>query len=399
MAPSQGRGKPRTYHTKSRGGCITCKKRHIKCDQKRPACTNCTTRRLHCPFQDTAVVRTSTSPSDHKSPALVPSPSAIESNGNDASPTIPQGATDICLIQLDLYNHFAFHVCPTFTGQARHDESYRNLMIKTAFKYHFVLHEMLGLAALSKHLSCPNETYKALAASFQEKAIAGLDDILTKVDSENCVAVITFAHLIGVHSFCDTFSMGPNVTFSDFLEALIGSAQLLRGINAVVRPFWSDLAATEVGEFMKDAIARRDSYADRPGDETASLLMLIQNADISESSRQTYGDTIVWLQRCFDEVRALEPEHRATTNTAFVWLIMSSPAYLQLLDEARPEALVILANFAVVLHYRRDCWAIGNSGYTLLRSIMSHLGRQWKQWLVWPQSQIGIDHVDVAITP
>lgn len=31
MTPTtKRRGKPRTYHTKSRGGCITCKKRHIK---------------------------------------------------------------------------------------------------------------------------------------------------------------------------------------------------------------------------------------------------------------------------------------------------------------------------------------------------------------------------------
>lgn len=369
-----------------------------QCDQKRPACTNCTTRQLRCPFEDSTASGTAV-PTQRKSPSLVPSPSAFTLSSHEASSELPPGATDICLTQLDLYNHFAFHVCPTFTGKPQHDDSYRNLVIKTAFKYHFVLYEMLGLAALSKHLYSPNETYKALAASFQEKAIAGLDDIMTKVDSENCVAVVLFAHLIGLHSFCDTFASAPNNTFSDFLESLIGSAQLLRGINAICRPFWNDLAATEVGEFMKDAMLRRDSMLGRECDETASLLTLIQDADISESSRQTYADVIYWLQRSFDEVRALDPEHRASTNTAFVWLIMISPAYLQLLDEARPEALVILANFAVVLHYRRGCWAIGNAGYILLKSVMSHLGRQWKQWLLWPQSQLGLDHPDVAITP
>lgn len=38
----------RTSTNKARTGCITCKKRHIKCDEAKPQCTNCLKNRGHC---------------------------------------------------------------------------------------------------------------------------------------------------------------------------------------------------------------------------------------------------------------------------------------------------------------------------------------------------------------
>ncbi|KXT08253.1 hypothetical protein AC579_8922 [Pseudocercospora musae] len=339
--------KPRAFHSKSRSGCTTCKKRHIKCDEKKPACANCVSRGLDCPFQDSTARESTRSPAHSQTP---------RSTSSDAS-TVLSRTSDVSIIHLELYNQFIFHVCPTFTGQPLHDENYRNLIIRSGFKHHFLLNEMLGIGALSLYVSNSDQGYKEIATSFQEKAIIGLDNIITEIDSENCVAVVMFARLIGVHSFCDTFSSAAHTTFPDFLEALIGSAQMLRGVNS----------------FMKDAMSRHIGRI--IGEETLPLHALIKNANISDSSRETYTAAIKDLQRDFDEVRALDSEQRASTHTAFTWLVTSSPAYIQLSSEARPESLIILAYFCVVLHHRRGCWAIGPAGYTLLKAITSHLGR------------------------
>nr|POF15341.1 sterol uptake control protein 2 [Quercus suber] len=349
MPHTQGHTKSRAYHSKSRDGCAACKKRHIK---ERPSCSNCRTRRLQCPFQDDAA-KEDTTLVEHGATGLTPSPSAVDHSSSNAPSVLQAGATDVCVVHLDLYHHFLFHVCPTFTGQAKYDESYRTLMTDAAFKHDFVLFAVLGLAALSKHMSSPSQTYRALAIAFQKKAIASLDDTLTEVNNENCVAVVLFAHLIGVHSFCDVFCSAANTTFHDFLAALIDSAQLLRGINSVMQPFWKHLETTEVGDFMREAISKRNRQVGRSGDETASLSAFVQNADIGESSRETYKDTVVRLQHSFTELHELDTSARASTHTAFAWLITSSPGYLQLLGEARPEALVIFAWYAVVLHQRR----------------------------------------------
>lgn len=42
--------KSRRSHRKSRNGCVECKRRHIRCDEGRPACTNCTIAERTCSF-------------------------------------------------------------------------------------------------------------------------------------------------------------------------------------------------------------------------------------------------------------------------------------------------------------------------------------------------------------
>ncbi|EWZ86256.1 hypothetical protein AU210_013007 [Fusarium oxysporum f. sp. radicis-cucumerinum] len=50
---SQARNGNRRSHTKSRMGCLTCKRRHIRCDENYPQCQNCTKHKVKCSFYDT----------------------------------------------------------------------------------------------------------------------------------------------------------------------------------------------------------------------------------------------------------------------------------------------------------------------------------------------------------
>ncbi|ROT35550.1 hypothetical protein SODALDRAFT_283694 [Sodiomyces alkalinus F11] len=50
-----GGGPPRRSHTKSRKGCDTCKRRHIRCDEVFPQCRNCTKHKIRCPYNDIPV--------------------------------------------------------------------------------------------------------------------------------------------------------------------------------------------------------------------------------------------------------------------------------------------------------------------------------------------------------
>lgn len=82
-----------------------------------------------------------------------------------------------------------------------------------------------------------------------------------------------------------------------------------------------------------------------------------------------------------------EAQH-AASSTVFAWLITASPHFVELLREHRPESLVLLAYYAVILHKRRDSWVIGDAGKYLLDSTMCHLGHHWDPWLEWPKSHI-----------
>uniref|UniRef100_A0A8H7N5I2 Zn(2)-C6 fungal-type domain-containing protein n=1 Tax=Bionectria ochroleuca TaxID=29856 RepID=A0A8H7N5I2_BIOOC len=61
-----GGGPPRRSHTKSRKGCDTCKRRHIRCDENFPQCRNCTKHKIRCPYNDVQVTDTKRSATPEK---------------------------------------------------------------------------------------------------------------------------------------------------------------------------------------------------------------------------------------------------------------------------------------------------------------------------------------------
>ncbi|KAI1822022.1 hypothetical protein F4861DRAFT_532521 [Xylaria intraflava] len=45
----------RRYHSRSRNGCTTCKMKHIRCDERKPLCTNCLVKGGECGYTDTKI--------------------------------------------------------------------------------------------------------------------------------------------------------------------------------------------------------------------------------------------------------------------------------------------------------------------------------------------------------
>ena len=70
------------------------------------------------------------------------------------------------------------------------------------------------------------------------------------------------------------------------------------------------------------------------------------------------------------------------------WPITISAEYTELLDERRPEALVVMAYFSILLHGRRSFWAVGNAGRYLLAAVDEYLGERWAEWLAVPKEMV-----------
>jgi hypothetical protein len=75
------------------------------------------------------------------------------------------------------------------------------------------------------------------------------------------------------------------------------------------------------------------------------------------------------------------------------WPVLISFEFLQMLRQRRPEALVILAHWAVFLHYHRDFWVFGDSGRFLLESTRKYLGTYWDDWMAWPMEVLEAEGV------
>ncbi|KAF1829111.1 hypothetical protein BDW02DRAFT_634691 [Decorospora gaudefroyi] len=72
MAPKTIRFVPKKAHHKSRGGCLTCKRKKVKCDETQPACGYCSLRNIHCAYNQDLPSTSKSLPSSSSSPGLSP---------------------------------------------------------------------------------------------------------------------------------------------------------------------------------------------------------------------------------------------------------------------------------------------------------------------------------------
>lgn len=213
---------------------------------------------------------------------------------------------------------------------------------------------------------------------------------LDNIDSSNVLDLLLFQHLIALHVFCDIFTNLDN-DFNGFMERLVGCIRLLKAINSVIQPWWHVLAQTDLGVILQSS----DSHQHTPREsdhECVALENMATHADLSQQSIEVCESAIASLQTYFDAENQLEDTAIESTNMLFSWLITASTEYTELLERRKPEALAILAYYAVLLHKRRKSWAVQDSGRKLLQQIRVYLGSSWDELLAWPMSTVLTGH-------
>jgi len=75
-------------------------------------------------------------------------------------------------------------------------------------------------------------------------------------------------------------------------------------------------------------------------------------------------------------------------RTVTAWPITISAEYTELLNERKPEALIVMAYFSILLHTRRSFWAVGDAGKFLLTAVEEFLGDAWAEWLIVPRRMV-----------
>lgn len=283
----------------------------------------------------------------------------------------------------ELFHLFTSSTCETIVINPTHVSLYRQIMLDRIFVRHFLLDQMLAVAACHMSVLRPEHAthYQGIASRQQNRALAGFNHILANVNETNCLDVLLFSHLIALHVFWETFTH-TNSDFGTFLDNLIACVRMLRGMNVVVRTWWNSLIKQQIGAIILQA-GEQQNTPKASLQECEPLRSMIDAADLSRASIQICHDSLDHLQMYFDGENALKAAS-ASTHKAFAWLITASDGYLDLLDQRRPEALALLAHFAVLLDRRNKSWVIRDAGSRLLGHIRAYLGKRWDPWLEWP---------------
>ncbi|PMD34459.1 hypothetical protein L207DRAFT_638940, partial [Hyaloscypha variabilis F] len=386
----------RRSHKKSRAGCSSCKKRHIKCDEHRPVCVNCSTAGMQCSFASPAQSMTGPTLDESTtnktlSPVLkinTPSPSS-----SCIDPALVPPHPYVNATHMELF-YFIIDGADWASG-GDHLRAARPHIVKYAFDYPFLLNQLLAISALHLSTRRPGQSsfYRKEATRLQTQGLRSFNETLQVLNHENIIPAFLFSAFQGIATFFETFH-DPAFEARDwttFLENIVQSFRLLQGVRGIVYPWWQFLLTSEIKDILddvgEDAILCKD-FSDEVVEQFESMRVHIsQSPELDENQASACDKAMeelifVYKSAFFKGEPAVGDQSAAKHATR--WFLLAPAAYTELLVQQKPEALVILGQSAVVLHRLRACWNVGDAAHRLLLVVDAHLEDSWRATLSWP---------------
>lgn len=251
----------------------------------------------------------------------------------------------------------------------------------------FLLHQILAISALHlAYLTADRRVYYSTKAiEMQSHALEEFNNIQDKIGPSSCGAVMLFSSLLAVHVLADR-SQTHHLSSNEYLNAFVNCLNLMRSIRKVVITEWLPQIAESDLKPLFDVQQPQKPYNIPP--QCRELEQLPRTADLGPSSIAVYEAAIERLQWMYALADIPTTTH-STIRWLLAWPLQLQEGYSKLLNERRPEALIILAYYGVLLHFYREAWAVGDSGTLVIRAINSQIGSYWSQWMAWPLQIVG----------
>lgn len=329
-----------------------------------------------------------------------------------ASPSSSSGCIHPAFVQPEPYVNathielFYFIVdASEWTPGGDHLKGSRPHIVKYAFIYPFLLNELLALSAL--HLSTRRPTqqsfYREEATRLQSQGLRLFNETTRDLNHQNIIPAFLFSALLGVATFFETFHdpMYDANDWTTFFDNIIQSIRLLQGVRSIVIPWWHYLITSEIKDILdaEDHIPQLEGWRDDVIDRFESTRIHISQSPGLDQIQLAVCDKaieelIFVYKDAFANGREPTPEDQAAAKHATRWLILIPSGFTELLVQRKPEALVILGQFSIMLHKLRDCWNVGDAAHRLLSVVEAHLEEPWLGALSWPQLFVEGDSVN-----
>ncbi|KAH8818780.1 hypothetical protein DL96DRAFT_1621920 [Flagelloscypha sp. PMI_526] len=379
--PPSSSSRLRKGRGQSKKGCLTCKIRHVKCDEVRPICTACSRRREACVWNDNEsalhilpdMARAALRPSKDRQLSLPPLSSIrtqeLELLHNWTTNTI------FTLVPALPTIHYDFQV--TFP--------------QIAFQNKFLLHALFAITSLHMHYLLPSSEYLPRAKMFGQSAILGLRD--TPLDTISPNVLIMLEVLLATYWLAfPAWDPKHGDTFPDVFN-------------------WFPAAMT--------IMRRASSY--RNGSERPRFITAVFSAHRLYSMVTPFQE--IFLKMCHPEVCPFDTEELEDKRTLAVyesalrsfihcsWEIFMNPKiqtyaifgflcatpdeFRKLFLEKRPRALILVAHYCAILGQFDGVWWYSWERYHHdLQQILSHLDEKWLPCMEYPLNVLAMRDLD-----
>ncbi|KEQ75909.1 hypothetical protein M436DRAFT_39323 [Aureobasidium namibiae CBS 147.97] len=204
----QGAGPSRRSHTKSRTGCKTCKRRHIRCDETFPQCRNCTKHQVRCDYMDQQRPEAEMqSPPDQmplpSSPGIEHMLDVWQQTGNFPYPELqvfpPPGPQNHSRIELRLIQHLS-SISRSLLMNSTSDITVWTSMVpkylSVATSYSYVMHAFLAFSASHLAWVSPSPDTRKIQIQHGGIALRGLHDAISSFSKSNADAILATSILL-----------------------------------------------------------------------------------------------------------------------------------------------------------------------------------------------------------
>ena len=299
---------------------------------------------------------------------------------------------ELNLEQIELIFHYTSETSATLTEIPSQQVLWRNVAVRDALRNPFLMYGIFAIAAL--HLSYCNSRksahYGHRAVEFQAIALREFNAALPKVTADDFGPALLFAGLLAAHVFADPVKASRR-DLNSRLEHISDWVKLSQGGRFIVKTFWHQIRESQYAPLIDVGLIGQEEPL-----ETSKLPQeMLDLTSLVESDRDlatVYASTILELQRVYLSYLS-HPRLRSRFSAILSWMMLIPDSYHDALEQRRPEALVILAYYAALLHKHRDHWAVRDTGALLIEGISEHLGRRWYQWLAWPIAEAGREEI------
>ena len=296
------------------------------------------------------------------------------------------------LLHFTLLRHFETQLVRAMGLSSPETEAMIHLTVREALNLPFLMDELLAVSAAHKSTLSEaglRDYYRIEATRLQTRALTQFNAAMPDISDENCLAVFLFSTFLGQHVLFDTFSSHGDL--ATVLDKLVQCLSVHRGIAIIAGRSWPAIRKYMPPEFSEEAERQMPAFdADHRGTECARLLELLDRSELSPPSRQACCAAVGALQQMISSQQAVQAPSSRRLIAVQQWPVRVPEGYIALLAQRRPEALVILAYYAVLVHQARDFWVVGDAGRFLIQSISQHLGSYWAEWLEWPNHKLGL---------
>lgn len=298
---------------------------------------------------------------------------------------------------LELMHHYSVVTSLTLPRAQEELHVWQHQVPKLAFKYPFLVHQILAVAAFHLAYLQPSQRseHSLHASQHQNRSIEGMRGHLAEITAENCHALFMASSLLLVGAFASFANIKPSgspliegqrpPTIEDMIDVVIldrGVASVLQSSEDVIQAgYFRDL-------FHFSPHDRANPFMQRVAQELRNLdAMIKQDRAMDHMVRILVSLEIKKLIDAIEKavVTTQDAEMRVTT----FWPITIAEDYISLLRQRNEVALLVLMYFCCIMFRAEEkTWFVKGWGVSVAADVEKLVSIKWRDAIKWPLEQL-----------